>query len=129
MWCWDGYAIYAAVILIISLGSIALELYETIKNNTKIRQMALYSCDVEVKLEGDMFQTRDSSDLVPGDIIKIPESIILPCDIVLLFGSCIVNEAMLTGESIPVMKASLPSVNSEIYDPDSCGKYTLFGGT
>ncbi len=50
----------------------------------------------------------DSSGLVPGDVIEIPENTAMPCDIVLLTGSCIVNESMLTGESIPVIKNSLP---------------------
>jgi P-type E1-E2 ATPase len=70
----------------------------------------------------------ESSEIVPGDVVEIPENKIIPCDLVLLTGSCIVNEAMLTGESIPVIKGALPFAN-DIYDPINDGKYTLFGGT
>ena len=71
----------------------------------------------------------DSTDLVPGDVIMVPEGINLPCDLVLLTGSVIVNEAMLTGESVPVMKCSIPSVSSEVYSDKGSEKHTLFGGT
>ena len=50
---------------------------------------------------------------------------------VLLTGSCIVNESMLTGESVPVMKNSLAPIN-EYYDPsnyDKSKKHTLYSGT
>lgn len=59
----------------------------------------------------------------------MPEGLVLPCDLVLLTGSAIVNESILTGESIPVMKQSLPIINSESYSISECSKYTLFGGT
>jgi cation-transporting ATPase 13A3/4/5 len=50
-----------------------------------------------------------SEELVPGDIIRVPEGAVLPCDMILLEGSCVVDESVLTGESVPVMKASLSS--------------------
>ena len=48
---------------------------------------------------------------------------------ILLTGSAIINEAMLTGESIPVMKAGLPLASEEIFTDKDCVRFTLFGGT
>ena len=72
--------------------------------------MAHYVCDVDVKRNGQDLKTIESIDLVPGDVIKIPEGIVLPCDLILISGSCIVNESMLTGESVPVFKNSIPEI-------------------
>jgi cation-transporting ATPase 13A2 len=49
---------------------------------------------------------RDSTDLVPGDVINLSSSQFstVPADLFLLSGDAIVNESMLTGESVPVSK-------------------------
>lgn len=129
---WEGYRIYAGCIFVLSALSIMVTIYETRKNNESIRNMAKYVCPImcmKVVNEGAELAQIDSDELVPGDVIKVPEGLVLPCDLVLLTGSAIVNESILTGESIPVMKQSLPVINTERYVIEECSKYTLFGGT
>ena len=71
----------------------------------------------------------DSTKLVPGDVIVVPQHKILPCDMILLTGTAIMNEAILTGESTPILKTSLPVVSSEVYSESESEKHTLYGGT
>jgi len=67
--------------------------------------------------------------LVPGDIIEIPSSgCTLQCDAVLLSGNCILDESMLTGESVPVTKTPLPK-RDVIFDKTEHARHTLFCGT
>ena len=100
---------YTYCLIGISLFSITFTLYQSIKNNYDIRMMTKYECPVELRIANNSFVTIRSIDLVPGDVIKVPNNALLPCDSILLSGSAIINEAILTGESIPVMKTSLPN--------------------
>ena len=131
LWMWDCYYYYASCILVISLGSISISLRDTLRNNREVRLMAAYSCKVLRRDFEDEGETTcvDSKELVPGDIIIVPEGIRLPCDLILLTGSAIMNESMLTGESVPVLKASLPIVADETFQEKLTDKYTLHGGT
>ena len=75
------------------------------------------------------YESISSSELVPGDIIELPKHKgIVVCDAVLLTGSCIVNESMLTGESVPVTKTPLQS-NAILYNSREFSHNTLFCGT
>jgi len=127
LWYNDEYTSYATCILIISVLSAVTSLVETKRNLHRIKEMAHYSCTVEV-LREEGTSPVDSDELVPGDVIVIPEGCVMPCDVTLLTGSAIVNESMLTGESIPVIKSALP-YSHDIYDPDKDQKYTIYGGT
>lgn len=71
----------------------------------------------------------NTTELVPGDIVEIQTNTYIPCDLILLNGQVIMNESMLTGESIPVGKTPLP-YNNYPYKPDEEGKqHTLLAGT
>lgn len=74
--------------------------------------------------------TVDATSLVPGDVIILPRrGLTMTCDAVLLTGNAIVNESMLTGESVPVTKTSLSrSEGREIYCPENHKLHTLFAG-
>ena len=134
LWFFDQYFKYALCILVISVCGVVENLHETVSNINTIRRMAKYECQIKVKRtvngQSQTFET-SSQNLVPGDVAIVPKCCLMPCDMVLLSGSCIVNESMLTGESVPVIKnALLPS--NIAYDPhnfDSIKKYTLFSGT
>ena len=60
------------------------------------------------------WQMISSDQLIPGDIVSLSrssdDSHLVPCDMVLLRGPCIVDESLLTGESVPQMKEPLESM-------------------
>jgi cation-transporting ATPase 13A3/4/5 len=68
-----------------------------------------------------------SAELVPGDRIRITNGKV-PCDCILLHGQVIMNEALLTGESVPVIKEALAS-STNLFDPQQCEKNLIFNGT
>ncbi|CAK5281584.1 unnamed protein product [Mycena citricolor] len=105
LWSMDNYYYYAFCIFLISIISITTTLLDTKKTISRMSEMSRFSCDVDVRVDG-LWTTRDSSELVPGDVINLSSSqmSLIPADLFLLSGDAIVNESMLTGESVPVSK-------------------------
>ena len=68
-----------------------------------------------------------SRDLVPGDVISIPSGVNMPCDVILVKGECLVNESMITGESMSICKNAL-SPSSDAYSPKDTSSF-IFSGT
>ncbi|KAL8973193.1 MAG: hypothetical protein Q9183_000095 [Haloplaca sp. 2 TL-2023] len=102
----------------------------------KLREISRFECDVRVIRSG-FWRQASSTELVPGDVYEVsdPSLTQLPCDGLLLAGDCIVNESMLTGESVPVSK--IPASNESLrvlnlgsnpIHPEVARNF-LFGGT
>ena len=72
-----------------------------------------------------------SVELVPGDVLLLPTrgGFMMECDAVLVEGTCVVNESMLTGESIPITKIPVPDEDSEKFVYDLQRQHIVFGGT
>ena len=55
--------------------------------------------------------------MFPAKMFKSEESAsnfkVVPCDFLLLNGSCVVNESILTGESIPLIKDSIVNLDED----------------
>lgn len=60
-----------------------------------------------------------SHELVPGDIIFLSQGLTAPCDIYVVSGCVVVNEAFITGESSPIMKVQ---VDRNLLSGVSCNK-------
>ncbi|KAF8249427.1 P-type ATPase-like protein [Wilcoxina mikolae CBS 423.85] len=105
LWSLDEYYYYAVCIFTISLFSILSTLFETKSTMRRLREVSRFVCDVRV-LRNGFWRYVSSTDMVPGDVYEItdPGLSLFPCDSLLLTGDCIVNESMLTGESVPVSK-------------------------
>jgi cation-transporting ATPase 13A3/4/5 len=138
LWAFDAYYYYAGCIFLISIVSIVNTLMDTKATMARLRDLSRFQCNVRVWRNGFWKET-DSTDLVPGDIYEIsdPSLSVFPCDSLLLSGDCIVNESMLTGESVPVSKlpANESTLNSLINDSlrsqtsPNLAKSFLYNGT
>ncbi|XP_050441362.1 polyamine-transporting ATPase 13A3-like [Adelges cooleyi] len=135
VWFSEGYVYYLGAIVVMSVFGITSSVVQTRANQKTLRQ-TVHSTDKvvvcrrlsEPKVES-VYEEISTTDLVPGDIIVIPRyGFEVPCDAALLCGTCVVNESMLTGESVPVVKTTLPNINF-LYNEREDTNHTLFSGT
>lgn len=137
LWSFDNYILYASCIFFVSCLSVAVSLFETRKQSQSLHDMIEASNTSEVNVlrmtsEKTTVEAQTSTvDLVPGDVVVIPPNgCIMACDAVLISGNAIVNESMLTGESVPVTKTPVTaSEEKEIYCAEKHKRHTLFCGT
>lgn len=133
IWCLEDYYIYAAVIMILSIVSIVVSILEVVENRKSVNDMA--------NVNGRAIVIRDSTrievafpELVPGDILYLTSGLqAIPADAMLLSGNVLVDESLLTGESVPVSKiaASLFQQKEECHSADTeiSTKNIIYSGT
>uniref|UniRef100_A0A8D0G503 P-type ATPase A domain-containing protein n=1 Tax=Sphenodon punctatus TaxID=8508 RepID=A0A8D0G503_SPHPU len=140
LWSLDNYYYYASAILFMSLVSICCSLDTIRKQYILLHDMVAAHNVLRVTVYRGRYETEEifSTELVPGDVVLVPPGgMSVPCDAVLLSGTAIANESMLTGESVPVTKTPLPDpaqgatgpLPDPPYDPEEHKRHTLFCGT
>ncbi|PLW29716.1 hypothetical protein PCASD_15579 [Puccinia coronata f. sp. avenae] len=137
LWSVDDYYYYAFCIALISVISVLSALMDMKRNLARMRELSRFTCEVKLLRGAVVGLAAVSTELVPGDVIDVSETSLhtFPADLLLLSGDAIVNESMLTGESVPVSKFALPSSNLNLMaslsgDPSpALAKHILFCGT
>lgn len=138
VWFAQEYYIYTYSVIFMTMYSILANSYSEWKNLQALKAIAKSDSSIEkVRISTSsprVLQTESvsTSSLLPGDLVRVTSNMILPCDVLLIMGNALLSEAMLTGESAPVMKYALPA-----NDGDSCfrpdaerdKKYILYSGT
>ncbi|KAF9893174.1 hypothetical protein FE257_012589 [Aspergillus nanangensis] len=133
LWMLDEYWYYSLFTLFMLVAFESTVVWQRQRTLTEFRGMNIKPYDVWV-YRGKKWQEITSDKLLPGDLMSVnrtKEDGGLACDILLLNGSAIVNEAMLSGESTPLLKESIQlRPGDDRIEPDGLDKNAfVHGGT
>ncbi|KAJ5106004.1 hypothetical protein NUU61_003351 [Penicillium alfredii] len=133
LWMLDEYWYYSLFTLFMLVAFESTVVWQRQRTLNEFRGMSIKPYDVWVYRERK-WQEITSDKLLPGDLMSVnrtKEDSGVACDILLVEGSVIVNEAMLSGESTPLLKDSVQlRPGEELIEPDGLDKNAfVHGGT
>ncbi|EGP83921.1 uncharacterized protein MYCGRDRAFT_101482 [Zymoseptoria tritici IPO323] len=133
LWMLDEYwyySLFTLFMLVVFESTVVWQRQRTLK---EFRGMSIKPYELWVYRQKKWIQVL-SDQLLPGDLVSVnrtKEDSGVPCDMMLVEGSAIVNEAMLSGESTPVLKDSIQLRPADAtIEPEGLDKNALlWGGT
>ncbi|KAK8375610.1 hypothetical protein O3P69_008426 [Scylla paramamosain] len=129
LWCIQDYYVYSSCIVTLSVISISIMVWETRRQSIALRETVTSQSEMTVIRDGKR-AVLSSRDVVPGDVVLVDSvTTRLEVDAVLLHGTVITNEAMLTGESLPVTKVAVPLEDDALFCEEEHKHHLLYSGT
>ena len=133
LWMLDEYWYYSLFTLFMLVMFESTVVWQRQRTLSEFRGMNIKPYDVWV-YRGKKWEETTSDKLLPGDLMSVnrtKEDSGVACDILLIEGSAIVNEAMLSGESTPLLKDSIQlRPADDLIEPDGLDKNSfVHGGT
>lgn len=139
LWCLDDYWQYSIFTLFMICSFEATTVFSRLKSIGTLKGMGNENRPIQVYRFG-AWRESSTEELLPGDLFSLrkEKDDVIPCDALILRGGIVVNEATLTGESVPQMKDGVCTARS---GGDSVGgdvvvnikgvhkAHALFGGT
>ncbi|KAK6454494.1 P-type ATPase [Scheffersomyces xylosifermentans] len=133
LWCMDEQWYYSLFSLFMLVSFEMTTVFQRRTTMAEFQSMGIKPYTIYVRRNNKWVQLQ-STELLPGDLVSVTrthEDSALPCDLLLTDGTAIVNEAMLSGESTPLLKESIKlrpaedNLQPEGFDKNSI----LHGGT
>jgi hypothetical protein len=127
IWAWFPlYYYYMAIIytIIVSVAGLSVALFKY-KNEVSLYKLTHVSGYVEVLRDG-LYNLIDQKYLVPGDVVRLKHGLAYTDMIVLQCNNVVVDESALTGESTPVSKTGVNTLDKDVlYNPKSHKRQTI----
>ncbi|KAN0062947.1 putative cation-transporting ATPase 1 [Thecaphora frezii] len=133
LWMLDEYWYYSLFTLFMLVVFECTVVFQRLRTLNEFRTMSIKPYPIWVHRNAKWIEVQ-TTDLLPGDLVSIgrsKEDSATPCDLLLVSGSCIVNEAMLSGESTPLLKESIELRDAaDMLDVNGADRNNVvFGGT
>ena len=133
LWMLDEYWYYSLFTLFMLVVFEATVVWQRQRTLNEFRGMSIKPYNLLVYRQ-NKWQEIQSDKLLPGDLVSVgrtKDDSGVACDMILVEGSAIVNEAMLSGESTPVLKDSVELRPGDArIEPEALDKNAfLYGGT
>ncbi len=133
LWLLDDYWYYSLFTLVMLVGFESTVVWQRQRTLNEFRGMSIQPYEIWVYRQ-EKWEQITSDKLLPGDLVSVgrtKEDSGVACDMLLVEGTAIVNEAMLSGESTPLLKDSVQlRPGDALIEPEGLDKNAfLYGGT